>query len=185
MSDNAPGTFTIGNPNWPENVRFQDFSEFLGLSIKKDSRGTSWSYGQKTIDKVNEIFTWGKIKSKSQNLEDIKVKVFGLKRKVGTNFVGETLVNQLWQSIFLDSRFKITDKDRERHVKVEKQLLQDFVRTGEEVELEQSKEVSPEKGLVSETKPIKEIEQSLEKFISPVKIKETNTKPIRKQFIKI
>ena len=186
MSDFTAGKFSIENVNWPDNPRFQNFAGFLGLSLEKDSRGTHWPYRQKVTDKVNEIFTWGKIRSDSQDLEKIKKEVFKLKRSVGTNFIGETLVEQLWEFITFDSKSKITDKDRQQHQEKELKILKEFVKSGEEVKLEQAKVEKIKARSLSKVKPVKQMRTKIEKFEgSPVKIIKTRSKPVKEELIEI
>ena len=57
---------------WPRNTRFQDFATFLGLRVEKDGKGIFWPYSNLTIQKLEELYKWGKVKSNSLNHEDIK-----------------------------------------------------------------------------------------------------------------
>lgn len=106
MSDFAPGTYTIPNSGgWPFSPKFLDFASFLGFNSNKDRKGVHWQYDEKTTNRIEEIYLWGRIMANSSNHEDIKETVYNLKREIGVNWIGKSLVDDLWQYIQFDSKF--------------------------------------------------------------------------------
>jgi hypothetical protein len=168
-----PGKFTINIEEWPLDPNFHDFAAFLGLPVEKDSKGTYWPYNKKVAQKLGEIYFWGKVKSKSLDHEKIKKVVYRLKKGVGVNWIGETLVNRLWEHIQFDTA--IAKDDLKVIERLEKEASK---KEGKEVKMEKDKEGMPEKSKPSKTFPIKQ-ERNVVFRIKPkeIEIKTTKRRP--------
>src|SRR3990167_3801708 len=82
---------------WPYSIKFQDFATFLGLPANKDSKGIYWRGDYKTAKKIEEIYSWGKSATNSDDHIRVKTAIKTLQRKLGTNMQGKSLVDVLWQ----------------------------------------------------------------------------------------
>lgn len=152
MSDFQPGTFTINSSNWPQDQKFQDFATFLGLKFEKDKKGVTWPYSQKTAQKLEDLYRWGKVKAKSLEHDDVKGQVYRLTKKVGVNYIGETLLDRLWQHIQFDSRISQGEyKELERKEEKAKE-----VHDGKAITIEKSGGKKPVKTVPATIKPIRE-----------------------------
>lgn len=87
----------IDTNEWPYSIKFHDFATFLGLPADKDSKGIYWRGDQDTANKVEQIYSWAKASSKSDDHTAIKTQVKKLQRHLGTNMQGKSLVDTLWQ----------------------------------------------------------------------------------------
>jgi hypothetical protein len=177
MADFAPGTFTVSRGNYPNDPKFFDFAGFIGMPIKQDSRGRTWDYGTKAIEKLEKVYTWGKIKARSLDHEKIKKEVFNLTKKAGVNWMGEALLDRLVQHISFDSSVK--KADYEWLEKAHKESKIDDV--GDEIKLDKSKEKKPEKGVPSTVKPIQE--RNVNFRIKPL-VEEIKISKVRKTTLK-
>ena len=119
MADLQPGTFSIETEKWPYDPTFQDFATFLGLNSKKDGKGTYWDFNDKTVERIKELYRWGIVNAKSVNPEEVKYHVFKLIKETGVNWVGETLVDKLWQHIQFDTNYKQKLDEVDRQIKSE------------------------------------------------------------------
>ena len=166
MTDSLTGFTRFEPDKWPFSPVFQDFADFLGLSPDKDARGVNWRYDQKTADKMQKIYVWGMVKSKTNDHEKIKEMVYNLQRKIGTNWEGKTLVDRLWQHTMFDTQFK---------KEVDKLYKQ--IETNEEKKEEEPVKVDrPEKGMPAEAKPLKKIEKIERAMRNPIEVKPTPLK---------
>lgn len=150
--DFQPGTFTIRNDNWPHDPKFQDFVVFLGLKLEKDKKGVVWPYSDKVAQKVEDLYMWGKVKSNSLEHDDIKKTIYQLVKTVGVNYIGETLLDRLWQHTQFDSR--LNSGDIKRLQKEEEKSKN--INEGKKIKLEKSSNTPPEKSIPSTVKPIRE-----------------------------
>lgn len=104
MYVHAPLSFSIGKGDKELDPRLYDFMSFLGL-VEQDAKGADWNFGRKIGEKVERLYLYGKVMSKSDDHEDIKRVIYDLQRKVGVNWTGKTLVDRLWQHTMLDTSF--------------------------------------------------------------------------------
>ena len=89
---------------WPYSPKFHDFSSFLGLPAAKDSKGIYWRGDERTAKKMEDIYGWGKAKSKSKDHEDVKLSVKKLQGRIGVNWRGKLLVDKLWEYVRMDTQ---------------------------------------------------------------------------------
>src|SRR3990167_5674063 len=120
---------------WPYSIKFQDFATFLGLPANKDSKGIYWRGDYKTAKKIEEIYSWGKSATNSDDHIRVKTAIKTLQRKLGTNMQGKSLVDVLWQytqmateQAFLDEQLgqlrkeKIQEKAKKQVAKAAEQV---------------------------------------------------------------
>ena len=118
---------------WPYSPKFQEFATFLGVPAGKDSKGVNWRHDKKTADKIEKIYAWGKFKSGSDDIVDVMYAVKELRRDLGANFRGITLVKHLSGWTDLDTKTLRLKEEGER-VEKEKELLQDPEQPSQEEE---------------------------------------------------
>ena len=176
MTDLQPGTFSFQPVNeWPFSPKFQDFADFLGLSPDRDAKGVNWRYDKKTSDKMQQIYTWGMVKAKSVDHDQIKEAVYSLQKKVGLNWVGKILVDRLWQHTTFDAQYK------KEVAKLYKQIeTTEKKETKEEVKPQVER---PEKLAPAESKPMKKIKQTEQSLKNTMDIPEVKYKPAESQLI--
>ena len=168
-------SFTRFEPDkWPFSPSFQDFADFLGLSPDKDAKGVNWRFDQKTADKMQKIYVWGMVKSKTNDHEKIKEMVYNLQRKIGTNWEGKTLIDRLWQHTMFDTQFK---------KEVEKLYKQ--IESNKEEKEEPVKVDRPKKGIPKEASPINERKVKYETYEPDIKIKNIKGSGIKSEPIEI
>ncbi|MHA2069399.1 MAG: hypothetical protein ACXABY_33985 [Candidatus Thorarchaeota archaeon] len=109
---------------WPYSPKFQEFATFLGVPASKDAKGVNWRYDKKFARKIEDIYKWGKLYSKSEDPLDIMLSVKQLTRELGVSFRGKTLVDHLWGFTQLDSK-TIKLRDEIDQIDKEKQLYED------------------------------------------------------------
>ena len=159
-------TTFLDTEKWPYDPKFQDFANFLGLSPKRDAIGITWPWGEQIRDKIKEIYLWGKIMSGSADHETIKERVYSLKRSLGTNSLGETLVHELWQYTKFDHSY-----NRKKEELVEKGIVSEE----KEIPIE-PKEERPQKAIPAEGRPIKQVTAEIESPPREIPIKEIKFK---------
>lgn len=156
MTNYAPLTFSIGRGDYEIDPRFHEFANFLGLKTR-DAKGTNLKYDTRTLDKLKEVYKWAVVMSGSEEPDNVKTKVYELQRKVGVNWVGETLIGKLWQSVQLDSKYrnKVEKLSEKKEKKIREEPAEDLrSKVGKQ---EPIKEVKPERR--EEDKPLEVIER--------------------------
>ena len=143
----------LNTNRWPYDPNFQDFATFLGLKAERDGKGIIWPYSDKTAIKLEDLYKWGKIKSESFKHEDIKRVVYDLTKKAGVNWIGETLIDKLWQHIQFDSDIK--NADYKQLEQKEQKIKEKQNQTGKEIKLDKSDEKKPKELMPATVKPIK------------------------------
>lgn len=141
----------VENDQWPYNPNFQDFVAFLGLPAEKDSKGTRWNYDQKTAQRIEELYKWGIVKVKSFDHEKVKEVIYNLQKKIGTNWIGKSLVDKLWQYIQFDSNYSQKIVEMLNRKKAEQIKDQDYI----DLEQVDKRLKKPEKEQPSEISKIK------------------------------
>lgn len=132
---------------WPYSPTFQKFATFLGLTATKDAKGVNWRYDRKTADKIEEIFVWGKKKSKSDDPIDVMLMVKKLKGELGVTFEGKKLVDHLWGFVRLDTK-TIEATEEMKRIEKEKTLYSKKLATeSEDTEEKENQEGGDENGL--------------------------------------
>lgn len=158
----------IDMSGWPFNPNFQDFASFLGLPAEKDAKGVNWRFDEKTASKMQQIYLWGMIRSKSNDHDIIKKAIYELQRKVGVNWQGKTLIERLWQHTTFDTNFK---KTLEQFI-VSQQKAKVKEEQQEQKELQQKAEDRPQKSEISSIKQIGKVDTIIESMTNDMKIKE-------------
>ena len=104
----------IDSDEWPRSPKFQKFADFLGLPAAKDSKGVYWRGDAKLAHKMEQVWAWAKEKIQSDDPIDIMYAVNQLRKELGVNWKGKTLVDHLWGYTQLDTKKVIIEKDREK-----------------------------------------------------------------------
>lgn len=141
----------IDTESWPYNPKFQDFCTFLGFGAESDKKGVKWGHDKKTAEKIEEIYLWGRIMAGSADHEAIKETVYGLRQRLGQNWIGETLVDGLWQHIKFDVAYKA-----KRKALLEKGLASQETEPEEEPKETVEKELPASGQPIAPPRPIKE-----------------------------
>ena len=109
---------------WPYSPKFQEFANFLGVPASKDAKGVNWRYDKKFARKIEKIYQWAKLKTKSDDDLDIMIATKQLIRDLGVSFKGATLVNHLHGFTLLDSQ-TLQKQEELSTIEKEKELFQD------------------------------------------------------------
>jgi hypothetical protein len=163
MTDFKPGTFSIGRGDWRLDPKFHDFCDFLGL-LERDSKGINWKANSRLQDKLKHIYYWGAWKSKSSDHSKIKEAIYDLKRSIGTTFIGNSLVEELWQKTSFDSGFRAALES-----------FVDFQEFSKDLKAEDKtfeKDTKADKKEPAKSKPIKEVKPELKEKTEDIKIEE-------------
>lgn len=163
--------------SWPINPSFQDFANFLGLTAKKDSKGTYWDFDEKTIDKIKKVYFWGMVKAQTNDHEKIKEAVYDLQRKIGTNWEGKTLVERLWQHTMFDTNFKSAVEKLSKQIEANEQQ--------KKTKEERPKVNRPQKLQPSETKPVKMKNIKYKTYDSELKVRNINLPSVKSEILEI
>ena len=91
----ADGAQNLVGDSWKYDQDYHRLSEFLG--VDKNERE---DFG--LANKISIIRDWAGINDKKPTLESVANNIHGLKKKLGTQNLGQTLVNELYQAIRLD-----------------------------------------------------------------------------------
>ena len=130
-----PATLTdhtrLSTDEWPYSPKFQEFATFLGLPADKDSKGINWQHDKKTADKIEQIYAWGKARSKSDDPVDVMIAVKQLTRDLGVTFRGKPLVDHLWGWARLDTK-SIRLEEKQEGIEKEKSLYQESLEKEED-----------------------------------------------------
>lgn len=162
---------------FPYNEKFRSFVDFLGLPTEKDGKGSRWPYREATAKKVEDLYMWAKVMSNSVDEGKIRKQIIKLRKAVGVNWIGESLIENLWQHIKFDSQYKPTKRQIEALQKKEKGLDLKEKEYGESVEFEKNEEVKPKEELPAKLSPI--LQRNVKYRIKPkneIKITKTRTR---------
>ena len=107
------------NHKYPYDPKFQEFADFLGLPSAKDATGVYWRGNDNVAKKIEELYVWGKEKSKSEDMVDVMLAVRSLARDLGVNYKGKLLVDHLWGFTQLDTKNAKLDSEK---LRVEKDM---------------------------------------------------------------
>ena len=182
MPDLQSGTFSFQPVNeWPYNANFQDFATFLGLPAEKDAKGLRWNHDQKTAKRIEEIYKYGIVKSGKFDHEAVKKQIYSLIRKVGVNWTGELLVNQLWQHLQLESDYlgklgKMMEKKTQA-----RNVGKDYL----EMDLADEALKKPEKSKIGRTKQVEYKREKPETYDSDIEIENIRGKKPKTEFLEM
>lgn len=168
MSDFTPGSFSVEDNMSFGNPKFHDFLDFLGL-VERDSKGTVWKVNDRNQKKLERLYTWAAYKAKTTDHDEIKNKLYDLKKSIGINWQGELLVDRLWEHTMFDKQFSRKLEQFVSHQEPPTPTVEDKVVT---------KKTAPAEG-----KPIKEVDYKPESYQNSMKIREVKTPPLSREYI--
>ena len=109
-----PSTFLSPEP-WQrliaESRRFKALADYLGFPFEKDGKGVYFPYSNRVVEKLEELFAWGKEKSNGEELFDILSAIKDKVDKTGLNLQGESLLRRILLDIEFEKSTKAEDKE--------------------------------------------------------------------------
>src|SRR3990167_6817207 len=87
----------LQSESWPFSLDFFRFAKYLGIEAKRDSLGITLD--PEIVKKTRTLYEWAQKNSDTKSFAEAILRTEGLRRELGTNYLGEELVKRLFREI--------------------------------------------------------------------------------------